>query len=125
MDQYNRMRPTKIRSLSTHLQRSRQRARQAKKTRAQEDLHHFAHEIANQLTIINLSCFKLRGALAKGLPASSLGDLERVEGAVMEMTRLVQTLHRPEDDPAPTTTPQDPLSQKTTKVYRLFDAQDR
>jgi hypothetical protein len=116
------MRPTKVRSLSTHLQRSRRRARQAKKIRAQEDLHRFAHEIANQLTIINLSCFKLRGALAKGLPASPLGDLERVERAVLEMTNLVQTLGRPEDDP--TTNPQAPASQ-TTNVYRLFDAQDR
>ncbi|MGH7853466.1 MAG: hypothetical protein ACREP3_08480 [Candidatus Binatia bacterium] len=59
--------------------------------------------------------------MAKGLPASSLGELERMERAVVEMTSLVQSLGRSEDEPAPATNPQPAVSQQATNVYRLFD----
>ena len=55
------------------------------------------HELANQLTVINLNCFKLRGTIAKLLSGSSLDELERVEKAVVEMTNLVQSLHQVEE----------------------------
>jgi hypothetical protein len=117
------MRPTKIHCLPTNLRRSKETSRQAKKTRApRDDIHRLVHEIANQLTIINLSCFKLRAAAAKGLPATPLEELENVERAVVEMTNLIQILRRPENEPTSTTNSQSPVFQPATNVYRLFDS---
>lgn len=65
----------------------------------QPDLRRLAHQIANQLTVINLSCFKLRHGVTNDPPTASLGDIERVERAVEEITRFVRTLQTEEDPP--------------------------
>lgn len=52
-----------------------------------------AHQIANQVTVINLTCFKLRVAI-KTPPASVEADIERLEHAVAEMNNLVEILNR-------------------------------
>ena len=76
----------------------KQIARRTKATcAAQKDLSRIAHQIANQLTVINLSCFKLRCAAGAPLPVSILENIERVEKAVAEVTSLVQALHLEEN----------------------------
>lgn len=87
------------------------------------DLRRLAHEIANQLTVINLSCYKIRGALAQGHASSISSDTERVEKAVGEITSLIQSLSLIEADSnlsvthAPLLTPAQPGN-----VYPLCDA---
>lgn len=84
------------------------------------EFHRIAHEIANQLTIINLSCFKLRGALANEIAALP-GSLEKVERAVFEIATLIQVLSSPEDEPPPERNDVPADSSRTNNVYRLFD----
>ncbi len=79
------------------------------------------HELANQLTVINLNCFKLRGTIAKLLSGSSLDELERVEKAVVEMTNLVQSLHQVEES-APPQTSHPAVQSPPANVYQLFDS---
>jgi hypothetical protein len=67
----------------------------------QKDLSRIAHQIANQLTVINLSCFKLRCAADNVLPVLFLENIEIVQRAVIEITSLVQTLQL-EGNPAQT-----------------------
>jgi hypothetical protein len=112
------MRSTKIRKLPIPARGEKQNAHQIRQPRAQ-DLHRLAHEIANQLTVINLSCFRIRGNAAKALPASSLRNLERVERAIAEITAFVETLRRVDDQPEGT--PQAAPSPQTTNVYPLFE----
>jgi nitrogen fixation/metabolism regulation signal transduction histidine kinase len=113
------MPPTKVRKLPI---RPRRRAQGARETRGssdhREELHRLAHEIANQLTVITLSCFKVRGAASNALPPSSLGALERVESAVAEIAALIESLRRLADKPK--RMPQPASSQQPTNVYPLF-----
>jgi hypothetical protein len=59
-----------------------------------------AHQIANQLTVINLTCFKLRGAI-KDIPQSMDTDIERLESAVAEMNNLVELLSQLQEQTNP------------------------
>ena len=51
------------------------------------------HEIVNQLSVMNLCCFKFRAAQAY-LPPSSLADIDRMENAVTEIAALLGILLR-------------------------------
>ena len=115
------MRPTKISTLPATLRQKRRLARQAKKAvgAPREDMDRLLHELANQLTVINLSCFKLRGDVTQFLSQSSVAELDRVERAVIEMTSLVETLHPADKEPAPAPASAAPPA---ANVYRLFNA---
>jgi hypothetical protein len=54
------------------------------KRRRIRDLNSQAHEIANQLSIINLCCFKLRDSLAGQLNGDQLRRLDTIAMAVTE-----------------------------------------
>ena len=113
------MRPTKISPFSNSLQRKKQLARQKTIQAPRRDIHLIVHEIANQLTVINLSCFKLRGAVANFVSGSHLDELDKVERAVVEMTILIETLRPPDNDRPPEQTHAQTLP---ANVYNLFDS---
>jgi hypothetical protein len=52
--------------------------------------HHLVHEMLNQLTVMNLSCFRFRAAAEKCCPPSLLIEIQRMERAVTEMTALLE-----------------------------------
>jgi hypothetical protein len=54
------------------------------KRRRIKDLNSQAHEIANQLSVINLCCFKLRDSLAGELNGDQLRRLDTIAMAVTE-----------------------------------------
>jgi hypothetical protein len=114
------MGPGKITSLHPNLRRSKPARRRKKPRVPRNEFHRITHEIANQLTIINLSCFKLRGALANEI-ASVTGNLEKVERAVFEIATLIQILSSPEDEPPPERNSVPADSSRANNVYRLFD----
>ena len=77
------------------------RARRQQSDSPAARLRPLAHQIVNQLTVINLSCFKLRVTL-KDIAANAAGDIERLQHAVAEMNRLVEVLSQIQDSsPAP------------------------
>ena len=83
-----------------------------------------AHQIVNQLTVINLGCFKLRATL-KDAGASVNADIDQLENAVSEMNVLVEILSHLEDQP---TVPGVAVCAKTpnpdarpVNVYPLFE----
>ena len=84
------------------------------------------HEIVNQLTVMNLCCFKFRAAQAY-LPPSSLADIDRMETAVAEIAALLgdiaksktpNPVDRPSPDPRQSEPPQ--VQAQPSKVYHLF-----
>ena len=89
------------------------------------DLGHLAHQIANQLTVLNLSCFKLSAAL-KNTPQPLQDDIGRLQNAVEEMQSLVEILShlearseaavRPQGRPRILRTPQ------RAKIYPIAEA---
>ena len=50
------------------------------------------HDIVNQLSIICLCCCELRHSLAEKLLANQLDDLGKIEVAVQEAAKMIQTL---------------------------------
>ncbi len=116
------MPPTKKRPRPDSLPRQNHLAPQAGNIRLpREDIHRIVHEVANQLTVINLSCSKLRGTVAKLLSGSSLDELERVERAVLEMTTLVRSLRQVEEDPQAQNSSHAPSQPLPANVYQVFD----
>ncbi len=53
------------------------------------DLQHLLHEILNQLTVMNLCCFKFRAAAKQSCHPTLLVEIERMEHAVIEITSLL------------------------------------
>jgi hypothetical protein len=56
------------------------------------ELHPVVHKMLNQLTIMNLSCFKFRAAAESCCSLSLLVEVERIEHAVTEMTSLLESV---------------------------------
>src|SRR4030095_13605438 len=90
------------------------------------ETHRLVHEIVNQLSVMNLCCFKFRAAQAY-LPPSSLADIDRMETAVAEIAALLgniansktpKPLDRPSPDPRQIEPPQ--IQSQPSKVYLLF-----
>jgi hypothetical protein len=82
-----------------------------------------AHQIVNQLTVVNLTCFKLRAAI-KDIPQSMDADVERLESAVAEMNSLVELLNRLQEQTNPSERSK-PMANSTgvpSNVYPLSDA---
>ena len=84
------------------------------------------HEIVNQLSVMNLCCFKFRAAQAY-LPPSSLADIDRMETAVAEIAALLGNIAKsktpkpsdsPLSDPRQSEPPQ--VQAQPSKVYHLF-----
>ena len=80
--------PTRLPSKKT---RSR---KQAPEDASASETQRLVHEIVNQLTVMNLCCFKFRAAQAY-LPPSSLADIDRMETAVAEIAALLGILRNP------------------------------
>jgi hypothetical protein len=119
------MRSTKIRSLLTKLRPNEPVAPQTKTPRpARDDLRRIAHELANQLTVVSLSCFKLRAACAQDFAAICASDLDNVETAVAAMADLMRTLHQIDAEPATPGRDRVRPAPQTANVYRLFDSAD-
>ena len=86
------------------------------------------HEIVNQLSVMNLCCFKFRAAQAY-LPPSSLADIDRMENAVTEIAALLGNIAKsktpkPLDSPLPDPRQAEPpqVQAQPSKVYHLFKA---
>jgi hypothetical protein len=84
------------------------------------------HEIVNQLSVMNLCCFKFRAAQAY-LPPSSLADIDRMENAVTEIAALLGNIAKsktpkPLDSPLPDPRQAEPpqVQAQPSKVYHLF-----
>jgi hypothetical protein len=84
------------------------------------------HEIVNQLSVMNLCCFKFRAAQAY-LPPSSLADIDRMENAVTEIAALLGNIAKsktpkPLDSPLPDPRQSEPpqVQAQPSKVYHLF-----
>ena len=84
------------------------------------------HEIVNQLSVMNLCCFKFRAAQAY-LPPSSLADIDRMETAVAEIAALLGNIAKsktpkPLDSPLPDPRQSEPpqVQAQPSKVYHLF-----
>ena len=60
--------------------------------RLTDNLDKFAHEVLNQLTVINLSCFRLRIDTRADANGAILVELERIEKGISELTELLTTL---------------------------------
>jgi hypothetical protein len=80
----------------------------------------------NQLTVMNLCCFKFRAAQAY-LPPSSLADIDRMETAVAEIAALLDNIAKsktpkPLDSPFPDPRQSEPpqVQAQPSKVYHLF-----
>ena len=90
------------------------------------ETHRLVHEIVNQLSVMNLCCFKFRAAAEAGVP-SSLTDIDRLENAVTEIAALLGNIAKskppkPLDsllpDPRQSEPPQ--VQSQPSKVYHLF-----
>jgi hypothetical protein len=117
------MMPPKISVSSSFAKNSRATAR-AKKGRPLR-LDRLAHEMANQLTIMNLGCFKIRAAV-RSLGDPIVADIARIEKAVAEMTSLIEAWpHVGERNSAAKQAPvilRPKRSAKSSNVYALFSS---
>jgi hypothetical protein len=56
------------------------------------ELQQLVHELTNQLTIMNLSCFKFRAAVVNVLDRSVSVEIDRIERTVSDMTSSLAKL---------------------------------
>jgi hypothetical protein len=103
--------------------RSRKQTREDAST---SETQRLVHEIVNQLSVMNLCCFKFRAAQAY-LPPSSLADIDRMENAVTEIAALLGNIAKsktpkPLDSPLPDPRQAEPpqVQAQPSKVYHLF-----
>jgi hypothetical protein len=87
-----------------------------KRRRRSSDLRRLSHEFINQLTVINLSCFRIRAIATMESSPTVLAELERIEKTVAEVTEMLANL--PAEDDATPVAAQSGLGQG--KVYPLF-----
>jgi hypothetical protein len=88
-----------------------------KRRRRSSDLRRLSHEFINQLTVINLSCFRIRGVAAMESAPAVLAELERIEKTVAELTEMLGNLPVADDATSPGS--QSGAAQGG-KVYPLF-----
>ena len=63
----------------------------------QPQIGKLTHNLLNQLSVIQLSCFSLRQRLKKN-PDFDLRDLDAIEKAILEAAELSQTIHAKLDE---------------------------
>lgn len=90
------------------------------------ETHRLVHEIVNQLSVMNLCCFKFRAAAEARVP-SSLTDIDRMENSVTEIAALLGNIAKsktpkPLDSPLPDPRQSEPpqVQSQPSKVYHLF-----
>ena len=87
-------------------------------------MERLAHQMANQITVINLTCFKLCTIL-KNAGAAVNADIERLEKAVSEMNVLVEILSHLEEQAAAPSIAASPnaviANTMPANVYPLFE----
>ena len=113
--------------IPTRLPPKKTRSRkQAPEDASASETQRLVHEIVNQLTVMNLCCFKFRAAQAY-LPPSSLADIDRMETAVAEIAALLGNIAKskptkPLDSPLPDPRQSEPpqVQAQPSKVYHLF-----
>ena len=100
--------------------------KQAPEDASASETHRLVHEIVNQLSVMNLCCFKFRAAQAY-LPPASLADIDRMETAVAEIAALLGNIAKskppkPLDSPLPDPRQPEPpqVQAQPSKVYHLF-----
>ena len=113
--------------IPTRLPPKKTRSRkQAPEDASASETQRLVHEIVNQLTVMNLCCFKFRAAQAY-LPPSSLADIDRMETAVAEIAALLGNIAKskppkpsvsPLPDPRQSEPPQ--VQSQPSNVYLLF-----
>ena len=103
------MGPRKIGSLSNIHQRYSSR-----RDKHGDRLHSLAHDIINQLTVLNLSCSQIRAAATSQRPPHAI-DVDHIENALSEMGRLVAALARQKHTDLP-------AKQTSENVYVLFES---
>jgi hypothetical protein len=59
------------------------------------DLRQLIHEMFNQLTVMNLCCFKFRGAVGRTIDLALLADVDRMEKAIADLTVLLENFPHP------------------------------
>ena len=96
------------------------------KRRRIRDLNSQAHEIANQLSVINLCCFKLRDSLAGELNGDQLRRLDTIAIAVTEAADVLDKFSESLEAISPFTGGEKadstlllPLSASTGNVYHI------
>ena len=113
--------------IPTRLPPKKTRSRkQAPEDASASETQRLVHEIVNQLSVMNLCCFKFRAAQAY-LPPSSLADIDRMENAVTEIAALLGNIAKsktpkPLDSPLPDPRQAEPpqVQAQPSKVYHLF-----
>ena len=113
--------------IPTRLPPKKTRSRkQAPEDASASETQRLVHEIVDQLTVMNLCCFKFRAAQAY-LPPSSLADIDRMESAVAEIAALLGNIakskpSKPLDSPLPDPRQSEPpqVQAQPSKVYHLF-----
>ncbi len=113
--------------IPTRLPPKKTRSRkQAPEDASASETHRLVHEIVNQLTVMNLCCFKFRAAAEARVP-SSLTDIDRMENSVTEIAALLGNIAKsktpkPLDSPLPDPRQSEPpqVQSQPSKVYHLF-----
>ncbi len=94
-----------------------------------EEIRQIAHNLLNQLSVINLCSFKLHGASTGYLPSTIANDLEALERAVQDATRLAEQLAQAIVESGPVVEPGTPtlvkLRRQTNNILPFFAPQRR
>lgn len=61
--------------------------------RSNEQIRELAHTLVNRLTAIHLCCFSVRRLLSRRQGSAVTSELDRIEAAVEDAAKLVQTLN--------------------------------
>jgi hypothetical protein len=93
-----------------------------KSRRRSSDLRRLSHELVNHLTVINMSCFKIRGVAAVEMESEILNQIELIEKIVAEAAELLANLSV-DDSASSAASPSDPAP--GGKVYPLFKSNRR
>ena len=84
-------------------------------------LQQLLHELMNQLTIMNLCCFKFRAAALNNLDRSVSHEIDRIEVTVVELTSLLAKLPQAINASAANSSPAG-VSRGNTKLSRSQSA---
>lgn len=94
---------------------------------ASKEVRQIVHNLFNQLSVINLCSFKLRGSLRESVTSAISDDIEILERAVQDATIMAEQLSQAIAESGTVTearaaSPVNPKHQTTTNVLPLFAA---
>ena len=94
-----------------------------------DEIHQIAHNLLNQLSVINLCSFKLHGESTSDFASAMANDLEALERAVQDATRLAEQLAQAIVESGPIVEPGAPtlvkLRHQTNNILPFFAPQRR